>query len=702
MSVRTARMKERVDIDSLQAGFLNDMEGFGAGTAEIPDLVTFFESPEWANFPLRPRQRILAKVLNNAIAQVSRRPLKALEWEVIRLDAMHFWRVHEGEFGVKPDMSTMSHCVEYHEDGSVWYDEAADYEYLISRVNPYANMVVRITGDPTTPLIVILILGRGGTKTTMAGHVSAWMSLIVLSQDDPHGFYGLLARKELKIMNVATAEKQAKEFFDAYKVCVETVPWFKGRYDPDPPLENSVEFGRIPGTTVPILVALLFASNSRSTRGGDTVVYVHDEIAHSERANEEKEGSRSDRKLWRANFAAVKTRGKGKGLAMVLSSPAEADGVLYELNQQAEKGLIENVVMAQIATWEMIPGQTKANYSPEYIDDEDGAEMEYGAQFYTGQSNLIPRARERMDDAVALGAKLGLVRRRRAYFEDERLKVNGQYQTETAPRYDYVGHLDTSKGGNRLAFALVHMEGPFTVLDYFKVWEILPHYTKELEPFLVWINERFGLRQLTFDQFNSLQLTQNLTDKGILVEERHFDAAYNDAIARNLMQILSSAGVTLAIYPTAFHGPMPKKGSGWEKGEDEEQISLYLLREEVWAAKKVVKAAARSGDKRYLIAGVAPTTGTITTDDGLDALAAAAYEARQLVMKSGKLEWLDPNAAKAWAEEQNRALRLEAEGAQEDGLPSRCLHCGHDFKDNSGLPLVPCPRCGQYTQIRMR
>lgn len=693
-----------------------------AGTAadvKVVDLVTFIEHPEWGNFPLRPRQRLIAKIVHNAVVDATRpKDIQRLPWEKVRLDARidadeqafdedgnprrGWWELHVEEHGKGPDLANLDHCTEYREDGSVWYDEEADFSKLKTRENPYANAIVRISGDPASPLLIILVLGRGGSKTTLAAFFSAWQTHRLQASKDPHEFYGLKARKSLKIQNVATAEAQANEFFQAYKTTITTIPWFAGHYH-EPLLEKSMKFGKLPGSAEePQIIAEMKSSSSRAGRGGDTVVYIHDEIAHAEKGGENKVGARSDRSLWRAYHSAVKTRGKSKGIEGLLSSPAEQDGVLWEEFTKAEQGITPNVVLVQIATWEMIPGHTRANYDPEYADDPDGAEMEFGAQFYSGSANLIPKAQEKLDVAVENGRKLGLIRRRSSFFDDERLLDNGRYRKDKALIWDYAGHLDTSKGGNRLAFALTHMEGPYTILDYVKGWDTLPHFTKELEPFLKGINDRFKMRQLSFDQYMSLQLIQDLTDYGINCIEKTFTAEYNDAIARNLMAILAPSAVTLAIYPTTYEGPVPKRGSGWDTGDDEEAIWMWLARQEIAAAKKVMRAKVGSADKRFLIAGVAPTTGPIIHDDILDAISAAAFEARQMVMGSGRLDFLSPVDANEWAKNyiQEQVKEREASG-EYSGEPVRCSFCGHGWNDLTGLPLTTCPGCGQYTQIRL-
>jgi hypothetical protein len=698
--------RERPDYDALISENLN---GFTIAKEDgtLVDLVTFLEAEEWHNLALRPRQRLVSKIVNNAIAHCARTPLlRQLPWERIRLDTRKWWQIHVEDHNEPPALTGLDHAITTDADGSVWYDEEADFEFMKSRQDRYANLIVRLDGDQADPLIILLVLGRGGTKTTMAAGFSAWLTHIIMAQADPHRYFALNAQKSLKIQNVATAEIQANEFFQAYKTAITNITWFDGRYDDK---EKSIEFGRLPGKAskpVPQLIAAMASANSRSGRGGDVVVYVHDEMAHSEKDGDGKVGARSDKSLWRAYFAAVRTRGKARGIGMCLSSPAEADGKLYELFEGAENGRVKNVVMIQVSTWGMIPGHTRENYQDEYDLDPDGADMEYGAQFYSGQSNLIPNAEVKLDRAVENGKLLGLVARRAHYFQDERLKdpQTGKYRRDLAQPWDYWAHLDTSKGGNRLALAVAHMEGPFTVLDHLRIWERLPHYRDELEPYIIRLHQHFGgLRGMSFDQYNSLELIQNLTDAGIRAEELTFTAEINDALARNLMSIMSEKSVTLAVYPTEFMGPLPKKGGGWDDGPDEADIAMWIARKEIAAAKKIYTARTGSKEKRFWVAGVAPTTGTITTDDALDAIMAACYKARMAVMGGGGFAIIDPNGPAGSVGRAELLAQAVEDGKSLEGfgMQVNCAHCYNVWTDMTGAPLVACPNCGQYTQARM-
>jgi hypothetical protein len=170
------------------------------------------------------------------------------------------------------------------------------------------------------------------------------------------------------------------------------------------------------------------------------------------------------------------------------------------------------------------------------------------------------------------------------------------------------------------------------------------------------------------------------------------------------MQVLAQDAVTLATYPTSFEGPIPERGSGWDEDpETEEQVGLYIVRREIVAAKRVMKAKANTTEKRYTIAGVAPTTGEVTHDDGMDALGAAALEARRAAMGGGGFTVLDPAAA---VQEARDALNRPVPKGEEvvpnaEKMTVRCTFCGHSWAEGSPEPLVACPSCTQYTQIRM-
>lgn len=651
-------------------------------TSEIVPLDVYLEAPDWGAMILRPRQRLLARVLDSAANH------RALDDRLVR------YRFDESTKCLGWDgpklLRTMPHCVELDEHGDYWYDEPADWAYLCSRKNKYARVFENLDDASSEPRTIVLIIGRGGGKTTFSAGLSSHQAHRIESQRDPHALFDLAPLKPLRIQNVATSAAQAGEFFDAFCSFLDRIRWFEGRHAP--PKQGMVKFGKT-------LWAERSSSNSKSGRGRDTVVYIHDEIAFAEKTT----GPRSDRKLYTAIRSAVKTRAKGKGLVLITSSPAEADGVLYELFCKAEAGELNNSLVVQLASWEMTPGETRDDYDAEYKADEDVAETEFGAQFYTGARNLLPGIKERYDD---MEAAYKLV----VDAEGQSLRIQpypSQAQEERwrarERRYSRVAHVDTSEGGDRLIVWVGHVRQGFVVTDMIRAFNREVGYTKELLPFLKQIHDRVGLDQVSFDQFASHQMIQDLNDLGIEAIKVPFSQVYNDEIARNIRQVVMENRLAMPVVPAALMASADRllDKDGWDDDDDLwPTYSLMLLRREMEVALKGMTGRAGGKRKGRLISAYAPSAGPVQTDDALDALMAGAHQA---ILKAGGAGAFFTLARSATGLAPGDQLpRGEAPtGARVRHEPYCKMHRGYVAIDlDPGEKSAPCPECGHTLHLK--
>ena len=693
-------LRKILNPDEAYTRFANKLEAGTNRTGEVVSLVEFFEGQDWAKMKLRPRQRLLSKVIDNA---VNFRPLET-DMAVIRMDEQH---APKG-FNAAKFEAVMPHCTSRDADGYVLYDELADYEHMKSRKNEYARIYENLNPDSDDPVTIVLIIGRGGGKTTWSAGVAGHQAHRVLSHDDPHGLFDLEKLKPLAIQNVATAKKQANEFFQAFISLVSRIKWFDGRYKP--PTADLVEFGDD-------LAAEKSSSNSKSGRGRDTVVYIHDEIAFADKTD----GPRSDKALFEAIYSAVKTRAKGKGIVLVFSSPAEADGVLYELYSQAERGLLENSIVVQIASWEIIPGETKETYKAQYRRDEDVADAEFGAQFYRGAKNLLPFVRDKFasmekhyqaiagvpfplcfnwldavddDTVIEWGRRLKV--ERKGYYTPEQYRVKvSEALFKWWRRHPRTIHIDTSEGTDRTTLAMVHTRGGRVVLDLMRAWDREVGYTAELIPFVLSLAQYLDIQQVSFDQFASIQAKQDLEEAGLTVVKTQFTAQYNDMIARNMRQVVLEDRLAMYPIPAELRDRIPRmldSGDPWD--EDSTlwpYVSGYILREEMAVAKKTMKGR--------LIAAEAPTAGLTQTDDCLDALMSATYQAIDLAGGTGSFFTI-PRTAAGLGEGDELPANEKAPG---DRQWVQCPHHGGRVLVDTLERVVACPEpgCGKPIQTRI-
>jgi hypothetical protein len=691
-------VRKTIDPDEAYTRFANKLEAGLDRTGEVVSLVEFFEGKEWAGMRLRPRQRLLSKVIDNA---VNFRPLET-DMAVIRLDEQHAPKGYNAD----KFEAVMPHCTCRDADGYVLYDELADYEHMKARKNEYARIYENLDPDSDDPVTIVLIIGRGGGKTTWSAGVAGHQAHRVLSHDDPHGLFDLEKLKPLAIQNVATAKKQANEFFQAFISLIRRIKWFDGRYRP--PTADLVEFSDD-------LAAEKSSSNSKSGRGRDTVVYIHDEIAFSDKTD----GPRSDKALFDAIYSAVKTRAKGKGIVLVFSSPAEADGVLYELYSQAERGLLENSIVVQIASWEIIPGETKDTYKAQYRRDEDVADAEFGAQFYRGAKNLLPFVRDKFasmeghyraiagssfplafnwveaidEDTLAhWGRKLKVERKGYESAEQYRVKV-AEALFKWWRKFPRTIHIDTSEGSDRTALVMCHVRGGRVCVDLVRAWDREVGYTLELVPFVKMLASYLDVQQVSFDQFASIQAKQDLEEAGLNVIKMQFTAQTNDAIARNIRQVVLEDRLAMYPIPEELRDRIPRlldSGEPWD--EDSTlwpYVSAYILREEMAVAKKTMKGR--------LIAAEAPTAGMTQTDDTLDALMACVYQAIDLAGGAANFFTIPRTAAGLGEDDELPENRRPGRELVEVECPH---HGGRVLVDPTDR-IVACPECGHGIQTRM-
>jgi hypothetical protein len=644
-------------------------------SGEVVPLDVFLEHEDWAHMILRPRQRLLAKVIDNA---ANHRPL---DTRLARypFDAATMCLGFDGE----KLMRTMGHCVEQDDAGVYWYDEVADWAYLKSRKNPYAQVFESLDDNSSEPRTIVLIIGRGGGKTTFAAGTAGHQGHRILSQPNPHALFNLAALKALRIQNVATSAAQAGEFFDAFVSFIERVKWFNGRYSP--PIKGMMKFGKH-------LWAERGSSNSKSGRGRDTVVYIHDEIAFAEKTS----GPRSDRALYTAIRSAVKTRAKGKGIVLILSSPAEADGVLYELYCQAIAGTFENALVVQLASWEMIPGETKDDYAAEYRKDPDVAETEYGAQFFTGAKNLLPNVASQFEAMVKLYT--ALTGRTAAMplgtISDRELE---EAFVKDARKYERVVHVDTSEGGDRLVVAVGHVRKGVVVIDLIRAFNREVGYTKELLPFIKRIAKRVTVTQVSFDQFSSIQMIQDLEDMGINAIKTTFTDVFNDELATNFKQLVFEERLALPETPPELWAMADKEleKDGWDDDETKWPIySIMLLKREMMAALKSLKG--RNTKKKRLIAAHAPTAGPVQTDDALDAVMVVAHQA--ITRSGGASVFFDlPRGAGSVQDGDRHPQDDRPKNTRDVWCPH---HKGH-VEIDATEKVAPCPVCDLPIQSRL-
>lgn len=562
---------------------LGDTGGKAFPEGPCPDFKTFTKEVLGPEVRLWPMQKLMLKTVVNTMGLFEFIPLT--EWEARTLEEL------------------------LENAKSVPYEET------------YQQAVVRRNIHSTSPVVVMFIIGRGGSKSFMMSLLVAFFIRWLLSHKNPHGRFRLAKTKPIAVQCLAGKESQAVSLFRSVKTHIRNCEELNGSYDE---FKESVNFGGV-------VEARAYTSNSNTVRGEDTFCYYHEETAFCAEDNPESE--KSFTQCYKAIQPAVKNRFGREGVMLFATSAGMKIGKTYQLYRQILNGTIQNCVMFQMAVWNMNPKYVngKADFSQEYMEDPITADAEHGSRFV---------------DAVNVFLTQQEVWRS--------IKENLSKQDKGKPGMQYWIRLDPSRKHDRYALALGHKEYRrehgheriVAVVDHVTYWQA-KWYDKETgEP---WANatakdkarlrcepvnpqrileyieslcSRFNVVGVSSDQFESQYVIDELNDR---YGSEEYPFGFINAITeksnwlayRNLKKLINTD--CFEIYPETAYIEEASVAMRYNKNKPLETKPDELLpggwdEEDEEDADKI--------DEPNLIYSVAaPTRGTVKTDDVLDAVA---------------------------------------------------------------------------------
>lgn len=489
--------------------------------------------------------------------------------------------------------------------------------------NKYRQAVVRRDPHSNSPTVVLLIIGRGGSKSFMASLIVSYLIRWLLSWPDPHRRFSLAKTKPISIQCLAGKEQQAVSLFRSVKSHVRNREDLRGCFDE---FKESVNFGNV-------VEARAYTSNSNTVRGEDTFCYYHEETSFCAEDNPESE--KSFTQCYKAIQPAVKNRFGREGLMLFVTSAGLKIGKTYQLYRQIRNGTIRNCVMFQLAVWEVNPKYTngKKDFAQEYEEDPVTADAEHGSQFVDAVNVFLT------PDEVW-----------------KPVKKDWEKQFEGQPHVEYWVRLDPSRKHDRYALALGHKEYRkegdreriVAVIDYVHFWQATWYDKETGEP--VWqptptmkqrlrcepvnpqmvldhienLMEKFNIVGVSSDQFESQYIIDELNERygnednpfGFIIP---ITEKLNWLAYRNLKKLINTdcfeiyhetAYIEEASVAMRYNKNKPLETrpddlmSGWEEDEDLESI-----------------------DPIGLIYSVqAPRNGQVKTDDVLDGVAFCLWD----------------------------------------------------------------------------
>ena len=373
----------------------------------------------------------------------------------------------------------------------------------------------------------VLILGRRGTKSTMASCISNYELYKLVKRQNPQNFFGFPNNAEIAILNVAPTDGQAGVVFNMIQNQALKCPYLRDRC----PHQTQTYFDMLTDEDMkarkprPSIISLSGGCSANSLRGRNAIVVIMDEMAFFL----DKENSRfSGSEVYKALTPSIGSFG-AHGKVLCLSSPYAKFGRFYEryLESFEETDYTLMFKMYTAMSNPLVPNEILKNA---YRRDRTGFMCEYGGEF---------------SDSV------------RAWIEmEEEFRKNVSNRPRPSkgkPDVQYFMGIDLGFKNDGTAIVIVHKEGNKIVLDFAEVWfsaesdvwamtESIYHgctkykhkpllkmadIVQEVKALSRW----FPIKQGVFDQSNGYGLWELLTDAGYAqIEMKNFTETTNHEV----------------------------------------------------------------------------------------------------------------------------------------------------------------------------
>ena len=512
----------------------------------IPDIVTFAESPHFLGRRLYPRQKTLLRLIN-----LETEYMTDYDHEVIDEWSQGFKRSGVS-IGVCPD---------------IW----ARVDYLKANGYNHFREVVNITG-------------RRGGKGHIGGIMGAYLNWRLIMLDDPQWHYGIDKSKDMYMFCVATNIQQAKQFqfADLSNTIIDAEcfqPYIAEAKEYFVALRTPADVRRIaafeargirPQRLIASVRNMAVTSNSKASRGAAAFGVMFDEFAHMLVGTD---GPRTSDEVYNAITPALDQFGKD-GFIYIPTSPFTKVGKCYELYENSLQILEDgspafpDMMMAQLPSW-----------GP--YEDWDNPRASVGWTFRSAPQtydDAMKRLEKREPEvfkverlsqwADVTDAYLNPVLVERMYepFRDASGEMRYlEEQTDGKLAFVYHGHCDPSKSNANTAAMICHVEqipdpedGEIwyhIVMDWQKVWDPEDYEDhqidyEEIEEELVDTISRYRtLKVFSFDQYGGFvtapRLRKRLKSIGhkAIVREEQFQNSTNDRRAERFKSALGQGWV---------------------------------------------------------------------------------------------------------------------------------------------------------------
>jgi len=456
---------------------------------------------------------------------------------------------------------------------------------------------------------LVLIIGRRGSKSFMTVAIALYELYRLLSLKHPQKKLGLPDFGEIFILNVAKNEDQAKDsIFTPMKNSAVASPFFQKYIGVDNALEmkfltdKDIEenerrvargLTKLDGTII-----LKCGSSSASGLVGKTCwCVILDELAAMAGDNP---NSGLDKKLYDDLKPSIATFGK-EGKIICLSNPKGPFGQLFTLyNTRLEDSM---TLVLKIPTWQINANIDKLWLETQRRNDPIEYNMQFGAEFGNNSQNpfLSP---EDVDYAFISSSQVTRMEKR---------ETGGEYYCHVDPanRSDYYCIVVTEAIPTGIRDLNGKMIKSFNII-HIHFWAPLkmkqPVPVREVEEYLINLHTNFRFKQISFDQWGSMETINKLQQMGLPAVLRVFNKEYKDKIYLNLLEVFRDKRIRF--YKISGGRVKDSRGEWMEINEILEAKDQFTFLQKKWKnGRQIIEAL--SGYK----------------DDIPDAVAAAIHEA---------------------------------------------------------------------------
>ena len=472
---------------------------------------------------------------------------------------------------------------------------------------------------------LVLVWGRRAGKDFVGSLIATYeaMKLLECPGGDPYVIYGISSAATINILTVATARDQADTAFKEIKDRILGSRYFKDKMLPEG-LETSKIYLLTPADRIEnkdlvkrklmskkgsILIEVGH-SNSDSLLGKGVFVLILDEVASYKRSG----GSSSGERIYTSMSPSLNTYKRvekvldkngheiigedGEPTAKVvydskiisISSPRGEGGIFYDIYKEAPK--VDSRLACRLPTWAVVKELTKDSLrETNRAMTEVQFMMEFGAEFSgMGGENFFPR-----------------------HFVEECFKPGLKVEKMGKPGVVYFAHLDPATSSHNYSLVIVHREMFFNkktsrndfnlIVDHIKHWHPSPDRpinTEIIDDYVLGLRKKFYFGVITYDIWNSIASINKLRKVGIPAKCTHYNKKYKMTIYDELYGLVVSGRIRIPPY--------------------------VLLRDEMFNLQR--KFLPPSGYSVF-----PKKEGEVSTDDIVDALAGACYNAISFSVK---------------------------------------------------------------------